>query len=366
MTVKSYFSSDYREAREKFLKACSASAIKVESHQNPQMGPHGEKLYTDVALLGRREASKVLILCSGTHGVEGFCGSGIQTGLICEGLLSRLNVDQRVVVIHAINPYGFAHLRRTNEDNVDLNRNFVIHSVSHPDNRNYDVLAGAIAPKTYWPIASGLSLVRLWLYQVTRGKVALQAAISSGQYAHPQGLFYGGQFAVWSNITFHEILDRHVSDAARVAFVDFHTGLGPYGYGEIITNTLPGSPALERALEWWGERVKTTKDGGAASADLDGSIKFALSECLPRAQLTAVSLEFGTYSAFAVFRALQAENWLHHQAGLDHHRAAKIKARMQRIFYPDEDGWKRLVYRQANEVVDSALTGLNRVVVDGC
>jgi len=361
MTVKSYFSSDYNEAREKFINVCCASSVEVESHQNPSMGPDGEKLYTDVALLGRREANEVLILCSGTHGVEGLCGSGIQTGLVCEGLVSRLKEDQRVVVIHSINPYGFAHLRRTNEDNVDLNRNFVDHSTSHRNNHNYDVLASAIAPETYWHIASGSSLFRLWLYQLTRGKAALQAAISSGQYEHPQGLFYGGKFEVWSNQTLQAIVKRHVPNATQVAFVDFHTGLGPYGYGEIITNSLPGSPAFDRAAAWWGERVKTTKDGGAASADLDGSVKSALSEFLPKAQVTAVSLEFGTHPALTVFRAMQAENWLHHHGGLGHYRAAKIKARMRRVFYPGEKDWKVQVWQQANEVIDKALAGLSRI-----
>ena len=38
-------------------------------------------------------------------------------------------------MIHALNPFGFAHLRRANEDNVDLNRNFVDHEGgNYPEN----------------------------------------------------------------------------------------------------------------------------------------------------------------------------------------------------------------------------------------
>ncbi len=358
MTIASYFSGDYGEARAKFLAACDAPDIEVENHQNPNVGPGGEALYTDVASLGPREANAVLILCSGTHGVEGFCGSGIQTGLLRNGLTSWLKADQRVVIVHALNPYGFAHLGRADEDNVDLNRNFVDHSKPYSENSNYDALANAIAPKTYWPIASGASLARLRLYRVTHGKAALQAAITRGQYGHPKGLFYGGQFAVWSNRTFREIVNRQVAGATRIVFVDFHTGLGSYGHGEIITNRLPNSPEYERATAWWGERLKTTKNGGAVSADLVGPIKDALSVMLPQSEVTAVSLEFGTYPAFNVFRAMQAENWLHHHGGPDHRRAAKIKAEMRRVFYPDEDHWKALVWHQANEAVGESLTGL--------
>ena len=360
MTIGGYLSGDYEEARAKFLDACGVSGIAVESHQNRSLGPEGEALFTDVACFGPEDAGAVLILCSGTHGVEGFCGSGIQTGLLRAGLPSRLKADQRVVPIHAINPYGFAHLRRANEDNVDLNRNFVDHTEAHPENPNYEDLAGAIAPTAYWPIASGVALARLRLYQAVHGKPALQAAITSGQYAHPQGLFYGGRFAVWSNKTFRTIVKRHVTTAPRAAFVDFHTGLGPFGHGEIIANTLPGSPDYEREVAWRGERVKTTKDGGAASADLDGPIKGALSPLRPQSEVTAVSLEFGSYPALTVFRAMQAENWSHHHGARDHRRATKIKAEMRRVFYPDEDDWKVLVWHQANAVVDEALSGLSR------
>ncbi len=359
MTLADYFSDDYGEARSKFMAACGATDIQVQSFQNPNAGPKGEPIYTDVANLGPREANAVLVLGSGTHGVEGFCGSGLQTRLLGEDLASRLKADQRVVMIHAMNPYGFAHLRRVNEDNVDLNRIFVDHSEPHPENPNYDALANVIAPKAYWPIASGVSLARLRLHQVIHGKAALQAAISSGQYAHPQGLFYGGRCAVWSNKTFATIVQRELSDATRVVFVDFHTGLGLYGHGEIITNDLTGSPAYKRAVTWWGERVETTRNGGAAGADLTGPIRVALTDMVPQSEVTAVSLEFGTSSLVTVLRAMQAENWLHHHGAADHPRAAKIKTEMRRVFYPDTDDWKALVWRQANDVVGKTIFGLS-------
>lgn len=143
-----------------------------------------------------------------------------------------------------------------------------------------------------------------------------------------------------------------------MAFVDFHTGLGPFGHGEIMTNTAPGTPEYKRALGWWGARVKATWDGGAVGAELAGPMKTALSADLPRAEVTAVSLEFGTYAASRVLRAMQGENWLHHHGGPAHPRAARIKARMRRAFYPDTDDWKLRVWRQAVEGVEQALAGL--------
>ena len=360
MTATDYYSANYaEEARAKFLDACNAAGVTVDSFENPNTGPEGGPLYTDVAVLGPSDATAALALGSATHGVEGFAGSAIQTGLLRDGMASRLAEGVRVVMIHAINPYGFAHLRRVNEDNVDLNRNFVDHSKPYPSNPRYESLAKAIAPEANSAISAAASFARLTCYGAIHGQAALQAAISGGQYTHPDGLFFGGRFETWSNKTVRTIAQRHLHGAGRVAFVDFHTGLGPYGYGEVISHDPPGSPAYVRAVAWWGDRTKAARAAESVSADLRGTIKLALSEMLPGAEVTAVSLEFGTVPLRHVLRAMQAENWLHHHGGKDHPRAEKIKAEMRRVFYPDTDDWKADVWPQGNQVVFQALAGLS-------
>ena len=132
-----------------------------------------------------------------------------------------------------------------------------------------------------------------------------------------------------------------------------------FGHGEIITGEPKGSPAYDRAVAWWGARTKSIKAEESVSTMLTGAIKFALHELLPTVEITAVSLEFGTFPAIEVFRAMQAENWLHHHGGKQHPRTKAIKADIRRVFYPDTDDWKDLVWRQGQEVVDQALAGLS-------
>ena len=352
------FSANYGEARVKFLAASEAASARVEPFRNPITGPNGEPLVTDVAVLGPDDAELVLLLCSGTHGAEGFAGSAIQTGLLRDGIASRLPDSVRLVMIHALNPFGFAHLRRATEDNVDLNRNFVDHTTDCPANPAYDTLATVIALRSCSRLAAWGSLIRLRWYGLIHGRANLRAAISDGQYTHPDGLFYGGQSETWSNRTFRAIVSRHLTDAARVAFVDLHTGLGPFGYGEIIMGELKWSPSYERAVSWWGDRVKSVKADESVSTDMTGAIKFALHDQLPDTEITAVTLEFGTFPGAKVLQAMQAENWLHHHGGADHPRAGTIKAEMRRVFYPGTDDWKEQVWRQGQEVVDQALAGL--------
>lgn len=357
--VSLFFSNSYKEARNKFLEASKAAEACIESFQNPHTGPQGEALYMDVAAIGPKSAKIILVLGSGTHGVEGFAGSGIQTGLLREGIASALKPNIRIIMIHAINPYGFAHLRRANEDNVDLNRNFIDHAKPYSKNDGYVELADVISPKSisFWENTK-LRLKFLW-YRLKNGKAALKGAVSEGQYTHSKGLFFGGQKETWSNKTLREIARRYLSNAHKVIFIDFHTGLGPYGNAEVIMNVNANDPAYKRAVQWWGDRVKTTVSGESHSVNIQGSLKLAIPKMGPRVEVTAVSLEFGTYPAKEVFWALRAENWLHHYGGKGHPDAEKIKAELVRVFYPDTEDWKLQVWQQGKKIVNQALLSIN-------
>src|SRR5512143_2900367 len=127
MDAVPHFSRSYAEARAKFIAAARVRHLTVETHALPGWhGVDGEALAMDVALLGAVDAKGLLILTSATHGVEGYCGSGAQIGLLQDERFVRGACDAGVAVlfVHAVNPYGFSHGRRVNEDNADLNRNF--------------------------------------------------------------------------------------------------------------------------------------------------------------------------------------------------------------------------------------------------
>jgi len=310
-------------------------------------------LSTDTARLGPAAARKVLVLMSGTHGVEGFAGSAIQTGLLRRGVAAHLPPDSALLMIHGLNPFGFAHLRRANEDNVDLNRNFLDFSKPLATNPGYDQLAKVIAPSSLgWCSELALNW-RLTAYRLRHGQAALQKEVSRGQYTHPQGLFYGGDRPTWSNQTLRTILASQLAEASEVAVVDLHTGLGPRGYGEIIISDPPQTPAFARAKSWWGERVRSTATGDSVSAHLSGTVRNAFAEALPGVELTSAGLEFGTLPALAVFRALRAENWLQFQAA--GRGAQRIKDRFRQAFDPDDNLWRAQVTGQGQEVVLNVL-----------
>lgn len=353
-----HFPADYRSARAAFLTACDAAGLGATARRHPgAAGPDGKDLYVDTAVAGDITAEKALLLISGTHGVEGYFGSGAETGLLHQGIAARVPEGAKLVAVHALNPYGFAWNRRVTEDNVDLNRNFVDYRAP-PANPAYDELAEAIAPKDISPAAWKAANRRLRDFSQRHGAFALQEAISRGQYAHADGVYYGGVRETWSAAMLRDIVAEHLRGVRRLVVIDFHTGLGETGAAEMIVEAPPGSAHYERAKRLWGQRVRSPAAGDSLSAQLTGTIDTALVGLAGEAEVTVGALEVGTRSLRDVFDALRRDNWLHAFAGIDHPDAPAIKKRIRDAFYPDTPEWKRAVFAAAEESVLAALAAL--------
>jgi hypothetical protein len=372
--VSDYFAGSYAEARRKFREAARAAGAELAFYHQPAPAPDdaiaeatglargdgGEPLSTDVAWIGPADAPRVLLGQSGTHGVEGFCGSGIQIGWLATGRHRDLPPDTAMLLIHAINPHGFAWQRRVNEDNIDLNRNFIAHDGTYPANAAYERLRDWICPREWTPEARAAADKMLHAYGAEHGPMALQAAISSGQYVDAEGVFYGGRRAAWSQRTLAAILRRFAGRAQEVGFIDLHTGLGPHGHGEIISNheSDRAAPALARVRDWYGDEATTNEDGTSSSAPIEGDITNGVAGALPGAKLTGITLEYGTLPLEQVMNAVRADNWLHVHGELRSDRGRDIKAEIRAAFYPETDEWKRRVFARALDVLDRALAGL--------
>jgi len=353
------FSPDYAIARGKFRDAAREAGGQLDSVGHPERGPDGGDLSTDIAWFGPRSASSALVMISATHGVEGFCGSGAQVDWLRRGEASRLPPGVAMLMIHAVNPFGFAWLRRVTEDNVDLNRNWIDFTAPLPANPGYDQLSDAICPTAWTEEARSASDQVLGAYAAEHGFPALQQAISGGQYSHPTGVFHGGAGATWSRRTQSDILRQHLTEAGKVAVIDYHTGLGPWGYGEQILTDRRGSAAFARAAEWWGAAITSPADGTSTSADITGDNLGALGALLPHAEVTGMALEFGTQSLIEVLTALRADAWLHAHGDLSSAQGRAIKTQVRDAFYGDADDWKGMVAGQSLLATRQAIKGLS-------
>jgi predicted deacylase len=234
MAVSEYFANTYSEARAKFLATARNAGANLAPHRLPEhCGPENEELTIDVAMLGPQNPENLLVLISGTHGVEGFCGSGCQVGYLTDRLYEALSPTSGSMLIHALNPFGFAWLRRVNEDNVDLNRNFHNFAEPPPSSESYEALHDWLIPQE-WEGKQREQADAALLDYASRDFRKFQAELTAGQYTRPNGLFYGGTQPTWSNNALRRIVERIPPTLKKLAVIDFHTGLGRAGYGEPI------------------------------------------------------------------------------------------------------------------------------------
>src|SRR6266550_1500371 len=278
MPDSDYFSSTFQEARLRFRSAAEAAGGQLGQYRHPlALAADGSPLDTDVARLGPEHAERLVVLVSGTHGIEGFCGSACQTGLLAEGLYREAGSDTAFLLVHALNPYGFAHQARVTEDNVDLNRNFVDHS-RPPGNPDYETLHKALVPDDHhgpsWTDAD--RFIRGFLADA--GPRRLQEAVTRGQYVHPDGLFYGGSAPVWSNERLREIVGTFAVGYRHVAYIDLHTGLGARAQGEPIFRGGRDAGAVDRAQRWYGDALTLSEAGTSSSTPIIGNTATAVAD----------------------------------------------------------------------------------------
>ncbi len=352
------FSASYAEARHKFLQVCQARGLPVQSHLHPLKGRDQEDLAIDVCRTSPGNARNLMVISSGCHGVEGFCGSAIQTDLLGDEQWARCTEapDLAVLYLHGLNPYGFSWMRRATHENVDLNRNFLDFSQPLPDNPGYRAIHHLLLPKT-WPTGIGNS-ARLMLFAARHSRQALQEAITRGQHSHPEGLFFSGLEPTWSNVQIRQILRQHARQCQRIGWIDVHTGLGPNGVGERIYRGRASTVDLQRARNWWGLQVTNSFDGSSSSAQLDGTLDLAVMQECPQAQYNGLTLEYGTLPGPQVLNALRAEQWLECNRQASRTRHEQIKQQMRDAFYDDRPQWKQQVLQQARDVCDLTLAAL--------
>lgn len=360
MTDLSVYSASYAEARAKFVDAARAAGAAVHEYRHPALkGPGGEALCLDIAVAGPQDAERVLVAGSGTHGIEGYSGSAVQTAWLRGDGPRRLPERTAMALFHALNPWGFAHKARGTEENVDLNRNFVDHAKPLPPNPGYDDIHPILTPPE-WNDASIAAIFRgLDAYRQRVGEKAFSTAFNGGQYTRSDGIYFGGQREQWSNRVFREAVANHVAHAKSAAIIDFHTGIGPWGEHIYLCFEPPGSAARERARAWWGERaVNLAGVTHKALADYQGVLIDAFGAALPKAEVTAIVVEFGTLKREEVQRANLSGRWLRYHGAQNPARAREVHAEFCEAFYPSDPGWRAAALEQAQDVLERGIRGI--------
>ena len=354
-----FFPHDYASSRERFRKMAAHAGLTLSEYPIDKLGPAGEALTLDVARKGPLDAQKVLVISSGTHGVEGFFGAAVQLAFLERMQTQTLPQGVAIVLIHAINPYGFAWRRRVNEDNVDLNRNFLLAGQpfqgAHAAYRELDGLLNPKRPPSRlepFMLVAGSKVLR-------HGFSALKNAIAQGQYDFPGGVFFGGKAPSRSQL----ILTNHARDwigqPERVLHVDFHTGLGPWGKYALCADLPVESPRVARLRSEFGAEHLQSYDPKGVLYEIKGGLGRFLDAHFTGSQYDCLLAEFGTYAPLKVLQAMRAENCTHLHASHDRVRNERAKARLVEVFCPSAPAWRTTVLERGLTIAQQALAALS-------
>lgn len=352
------YAQSYALARQRFCQTAREKGADVFTHVHPSLsGPQGEELAVDVACFGPVTATRALLVISGTHGLEGFLGSAAQIAWL-KGGTSVLAKDVRVVLVHAINPWGFAHLSRTTENNVDLNRNFIDFSAGLPENPGYALMHERLLGPEWTQAQIAAAQKAMDDFAATHGGDALFDTLARGQYSHADGLNYGGTGPEWSHRTLEAIIHEHLPAVRKLAFIDWHTGVGEYGEPFFLCFNEEGSPLQARAAQWWGEdRIRGQLPHGRARPNYQGLLFHGVQSFVGDAAVCGAVVEFGT-RGWHMRRMLRLDLWLKFHATPAHPGYAMLQADLLDSFCPFDQVWRDNCLRHALEITEQALHGL--------
>jgi len=362
-----FFSTHFAQARDNLMIQLPASRDRGQLGWHQVLpcdarGPSGEPLTTDCYWLGDANARQLLVIISGTHGVEGFAGSAIQQAWLSTQAV--LPPDVAVLLIHALNPHGFAWQRRVEQTGIDLNRNFSDFSAldaAHPqhalfENREYRQLANALVPPSLGENVWQAADVLLAEARANWGEARFLEVVTAGQYEFPHGLFYGGRAPAQAQRNLQALVREIAIDRReRVLVLDLHTGLGDYGYGELVCDHAVDDAAVMWMKQWFGERLALTLAGESCSSPKQGLLDYFWQRLGP--QVGFATLEFGTHSSAQLLDTLRYDHCLHAQPRIDWtaEQTLRIKQNLMEHFCPQDVGWRRAVVDQGLVCISTAL-----------
>ena len=357
MDIPKLYSPNYAAARRRFRDLSLAANARLEQYPINIEGREHGSLTIDVAIIGCPDPSWSVVLSSGIHGIEGFFGSALQCAWLEQFAASGFTPENgNIVLIHAVNPYGFDSLRRTNEHNVDLNRNFLMSNEDYhgaPD--GYETLNEFLNPSS--PPSSFEPFRALVLWKLWRmGLPALKNSIAGGQYEFPRGLFFGGHGREQSTLIIQDNIERWIVGASDIVHIDFHSGLGQYGEYKLLLVESNNESEIQWYRDTFGaEYVEPLANAKGTAYKASGIMGDWIARRLRERNYRFVGAEFGTYSIIRVLGALRAENRVHFFCSSSDPRYKSAKAELLECFCPASNRWRETVLERGLGLIEQAI-----------
>lgn len=369
-----YYHSTYDECRSSFRKSALELKSKLDSVEVFPIqvkSKSDDDLTIDVCYIpAQQRKSRLLILSSGIHGIEGYVGSAVQQMLMEEFINQEMVSETGVLFIHALNPYGFKNTRRVTENNIDLNRNCdVDSSLFSTENRGYSQLYSMLNPSGK---ANAGSLLNQFFMLVALEKLAtesmktLRQAILQGQYKYAEGLYFGGKRSESQVTSIAPLLIKYARDYEKILNIDLHTGYGELGVLHLFPNPVSDAK-VKSAIEQVFAGYKVDWGDSDDFYSVNGSFSDFIGKLLPGKMYMPMTFEYGTLSSQTTLGSIHSlHNMILENQGFHYgYQSGKTKERIQKYFremyYPSSILWRSKVIADTRKVMESSFGNFRRL-----
>jgi hypothetical protein len=305
----------------------------------------------DHAWAAPKKKENLIVISTALHGIEGYVGSAMLK-IFMDEFAPRLNAENTgLLLIHTINPLGMKNRRRYNENNVDLNRNFVMDEKFNPQtNQDYEPLIPLLNPPGQLSnmFASDIAFITRLLGCIIRlGILRIRQGMLSGQYRHPRGVQFGGQETEEGTAVVRGLFEKALTEYDQVIHLDMHTGYGPRYQMSFVNSTREQASAeeLKRRFQYPLIVSATPAEFYIVTGDITDYFYRLRDEKYPRKKVFSTCLEFGTFgeSLPAQIRSMRItilENRVHQFGARTEALKKAVQKEYGELFFPSEEKWR--------------------------
>lgn len=311
-------------------------------------------LYIDTIYIpASQEQTNLIVLTTGVHGIEGYIGSVMLDVFFGEVYPQVNSENSGVLVVANVNPYGMKYMRRYNENNVDLNRNFILdwETFDLATNKEYPKVDTFLGPtgkigNALWHEAGFyLSLAK---NAITEGADTISDALLGGQYEYPQGVYYGGNGDEASTVFLKDVFAQCLDgEYENIVHIDIHSGYGPR-YNMVIFNSVYETLNEAESQEAFQYDNIIAHDSEAFYATTGDTTDFfyRLADSIDSDKdLYSTCFEFGTigdafFDTILSLKYTVDENRNHWYPSNNKTSTEIVRQNYMELFYPTETQWR--------------------------
>ena len=366
--AQKYFHKSYDKSRNAFLIQANNLNEKFDSVQlfsRDVRSNIDDNLIIDFCYVpAQKDAKKLIIITSGTHGVEGYVGSAVQQMFMSEVLTSGMLDDIGVLLVHSINPFGFKYSRRVTENNVDFNRNCdTEQSLFSSANEGYGKLIAMLNPegKVNSECLKNRFFILVAINELIKESMgSLRQAILQGQYKYTKGLYFGGLNFEPQLATLSEVFKDISADYESVFNIDLHTGYGERGVAHLFPNPIDDEN-IKSGLENIFEGYEINWGDSDDFYTINGSFTDYIGKLLSDKTYYPMVLEYGTLTSQSTVGSIKSiHNMVMENQGVQHgfksaKDSLKIMHSFMEMYNPSSEKWRTKIMDDSKIILKKAI-----------